>query len=122
MAEGVGTKVEDLSLEMNLGSIYADLVGEQSSLFDVAKNNPCDGLMIVYGKCEDKWARRQMIEGRSAALLLKQKVPICALYVGPPADKPPLEPRPARFGVINFREENQLRNFVRHVAERKVQG
>jgi hypothetical protein len=120
MAEGVGTKVEDLCLEMNLGSIYADVVGEQSSLFDVAKNNPCDGLMIVYGECEDKWVRRQMIEGRSAALLLKQKVPICALYIGPPADKPILEPRPARFGVINFRQEDQLRNFVRDVAERKA--
>jgi TIR domain len=120
MAEGVGIKVEDLCLEMNLGSIYADVVGERSSLFDVAKNNPCDGLMIVYGECEDKWVRRQMMEGRSAALLLKQKVPICALYVGPPADKPPLEPRPARFGLINSHEEDQLRNFVRHVAARKV--
>jgi hypothetical protein len=121
MAEGVGTQVEDLCAEMNLGSsIYADLVGEQSSLFDVARNNPCDGLMIVYGRCEDKWVRRQMAEGRNAALLLKQKVPICALYVGPPEGKPPLEPRPARFGLINFREEDQLRNFVRHVAARKV--
>jgi TIR domain len=120
MAEGLGIKVEDLGLEMNLDSIYADVVGERSSLFDVAKNNPCDGLMIVYGECEDKWVRRQMMEGRSAALLLKQKVPICALYVGPPEDKPPLEPRPARFGLINFCEEDQLRNFVRHVAERKV--
>jgi hypothetical protein len=120
MAEGVGIKVEDMCLEMNLGSVYADVVGERSSLFDVAKNNPCDGLMIVYGECEDKWVRRQMMEGRSAALLLKQKVPICALYVGPPADKPPLEPRPARFGLINSHEEDQLRNFVRHVAARKV--
>jgi len=121
MAEGVGTKVEDLCVEMDLGSsIYADLVGERSSLFDVARNNPCDGLMIVYGQCEAKWARRQMMEGRNAALLLKQKVPICALYVGPPEDKPPLEPRPARFGLINFREEDQLRNFVRHVAARKM--
>lgn len=120
IAEGVGIKVEDLSLEMNLGSIYADVVGEGSSLFDVAKNNPCDGLMIVYGECEDKWVRRQMMEGRSAALLLKQKVPVCALYVAHPGDKPPLEPRPARFGLINSREEDQLRNFVSHVAQRKV--
>jgi TIR domain len=121
MAEGVGTKVEDLCIEMDLGSsIYADVVGERSSLFDVARNNPCDGLMIVYGECEDKWVRRQMMEGRNAALLLKQKVPICALYVGPPEDKPPLEPRPARFGLINFREEDQLRSFVRNVAERKM--
>ena len=121
MAEAVGTRVEDLCLEMNLGkSVYADLVGERSSLFDVARNNPCDGLMIVYGQCEDKWVRRQMMEGRSAALLLKQKVPVCALYVGPPEDKPPLEPRPARFGLIDFREEDELRNFVRHVAKRKV--
>jgi TIR domain len=121
MAEAVGTRVEDLCLEMNLGkSVYADLVGERSSLFDVARNNPCDGLMIVYGQCEDKWVRRQMMEGRSAALLLKQKVPVCALYVGPPEDKPPLEPRPARFGLIDFREEDELRNFVRHVAKRKI--
>jgi TIR domain len=121
MAEEVGIKVEDLCAEMNLGnSIYADLVGERSSLFDVARNNPCHGLMIVYGACEDKWARRQVMEGRSVALLLKQKVPICALYVGPPEDKPPLEPRPARFGLINFREQDQLRNFVRQVAEREA--
>jgi hypothetical protein len=121
MAEAVGTRVEDLCVEMNLDrSVYADLVGERSSLFDVARNNPCDGLMIVYGKCEDKWVRRQMMEGRSAALLLKQKIPVCALYVGPPEDKPPLEPRPARFGLINFREEDELRNFVRDVAKRKV--
>jgi hypothetical protein len=90
------------------------------SCADVAKNNPCDGLMIVYGECEDKWARRPIMEARSAALLLKRKVPICALYIGPPADKPPLEPRTARFGLMNFGEEDQLRNFVRHVAERKV--
>jgi TIR domain len=122
MAEAVGTRVEDLCVEMNLDrSVYADLVGERSSLFDVARNNPCDGLMIVYGECEDKWVRRQMMEGRSAALLLKQKVPVCALYVGPPEDKPPLEPRPARFGLINFREDDDLRNFVRHVAKRKVE-
>jgi hypothetical protein len=121
MAEGVGTKVEDLCVEMDLGSsIYADFVGERSSLFDVARNNPCDGLMIVYGQCEDKWVRRQMMEGRNAALLLKQKVPVCALYIGPPEDKPPLEPRPARFGLINFRQEDQLRNFVRNVAERRT--
>jgi hypothetical protein len=121
MAEDVGIRVEDLCVEMNLGSsVYADLVGERSSLFDVARNNPCDGLMIVYGSCEDKWVRRQMMEGRSAALLLKQKVPVCALYVGPPEDKPPLESRPARFGLINFREEDALRDFVRHVAKRRV--
>jgi hypothetical protein len=120
MAEEVAIKVEDLSLEMNLGNVYVDIVGEQSALFDVAKNNPCDGLIIVYGQCDDKWVRRQVMEGRRVALLLKQKVPICALYVGPPEDKPPLEPRPARFGLINFREEDQLRNFVRQVAERKV--
>jgi hypothetical protein len=121
MAEAVGIRVEDLCVEMNLGSsVYADLVSERSSLFDVARNNPCDGLMIVYGGCEDKWVRRQMMEGRSAALLLKQKVPVCALYVGPPEDKPPLESRPARFGLINFREEDELRNFVRHVANGKV--
>jgi hypothetical protein len=121
MAEGVGTMVEDLCVEMDLSSrIYADVVGERSSLFDVARNNPCDGLMIVYGECEAKWVRRQMMEGRNAALLLKQKVPICALYVGPPEDKPPLESRPARFGLINFREEDQLRSFVRNVAARKM--
>jgi len=101
---------------MNLGDVYADFVGEQSSLFDVAKNNPCDGLIIVYGQCDDEWVRNQMREGRRSALLLKQKVRICALYVGPPEDKPPLEPRPARFGVIKFREENRLRDFVREVA------
>ena len=27
---------------------------------------------------------------------------------------------PARFGLINFREEDELRNFVRHVANGKV--
>ncbi|MBW0001409.1 MAG: toll/interleukin-1 receptor domain-containing protein [Verrucomicrobia bacterium] len=121
MAEEVGTRLEDLCIAMDLrSSLYADVVGERSSLFDVARNNPCHGLMIVYGSCGDTWVRRQVKEGRSVALLLKQKVPVCALYVGPPADKPPLEPRPARFGVIDFREEERLRDFVRQVAGRKV--
>jgi TIR domain len=119
MAQEIGIKVEDLGLEMRLGSVYADVVAEESSLLDVAVNNPFDGLVIVYGECEQNWVRRQMIQGRSAALQLKPKAPVCAVYVGPPKDKRAPEPRPARFGLIDFRNDDQLRDFVREVSERR---
>src|SRR6516164_7055212 len=89
MAEGVGTQVEDLCVEMDLGSsIYADLVGEKSSLFDVARNNPCDGLIIVYGECPPEWVRQQRDQCRRVVLMLKTATPF-AIYE--PEVKPPLE-------------------------------
>jgi TIR domain len=120
MARTIGEKVEELCVEMDLGYIYADIVGDGSSLFDIASNNAFDGLVVVYGECEERWVREQMDQWRRVALRLKRKGLICALYVGPPGKDSLPEPRPARFNIIDYREEDRLRDFVRQVAESGV--
>jgi hypothetical protein len=120
VGQDVGMKVEELGLQMELGDIYADLLSDGASLFDTVVSNSLDGLIVVYGQCPQGWVRQQMDEWRRLALRLKGKSPVCAIYLGPPEAKQPLDSRPARFSLIDFREEKQLRDFVREVAERKI--
>ena len=119
MAESVGTKVEDLCVEMDLGSsIFVDLVGEKSSLFDVARNNPCDGLIIVYGECPPEWVRQQRDQCRRVVLMLKTATPFATPFaIYEPEVKPPLDSHSGQFS-LTVRGEDGLRNFVRKVVQR----
>ena len=46
--------------------------------------------MIVYGQCEKEWAKQQMRTCRGILLKKKQRAPVCAVYLGPPDEKPSL--------------------------------
>jgi TIR domain-containing protein len=115
IGEELGIKLEDLGLEMGSSSIYVDLVSEEFPLFDVVRNHPIDGLMVVYGECPPEWVREQINQCRRVALMLKGAGPICAVYLAAPEGRlgPPLDPRSTRFSLISSREKDGLRDFVR---------
>jgi hypothetical protein len=110
--ETLGAQLEDLAVNAQLGGVYADLVSEQSSLYDIAQNNIWHGLVIVYGQGQQEWALEQMRQARSAALADKRKP--CRIYLRP-ADKRPPEPRPVRFKLIRDGAEDELLAFLREV-------
>ena len=111
--EILGAQLEDLAVDSRLGGVYADLVSEQSSLYDIAQNNVWHGLVIVYGQGRQEWALEQMRQARSAALADKRKP--CRIYLRP-ADKRPPEPRPVRFKLLRDGAEDELLQFLREVV------
>jgi hypothetical protein len=49
-----------------------------------------DGIIVIWGQAEAKWAREQLKECRKAASRSARKILIIALYDGPPEGKPSL--------------------------------
>jgi hypothetical protein len=111
--EMLGEQIENLAMNARIGGVYADLVSEQSSLYDIARNNVWHGLVIVYGQGEQEWALDQMRQARCAALAEKRKP--CRIYLRPP-DKLPPEPRPVLFKLIRDGAQDELVAFLREVV------
>ena len=77
------------------------------------------GLMVVYGQCEQQWAKQQ---ARTCRLLLvklqkKQRPLVCAVYVGPPDAKPSLRISLPNVPHVSHRDLSALSNFLRAVQE-----
>ena len=111
--EALGTQVEDLAVASRLSGVSAELVSEQSSLFDIARSNAWHGLVIVYGEGQQEWVLEQMQQARRA-VLAKKGTP-CRIYLRPREKRPP-EPRPVRFKLIRDGAEDELREFLKEVA------
>ena len=111
--EQLGVRFEDLAANAQLTGVYVDLVSEQSSLYDIARNNAWHGLVIVYGEGQKGWAVEQMRQARRAALADKRKP--CGIYLRP-SDKPAPEPRPVRFRLIRDGAEDELLQFLQEVV------
>jgi hypothetical protein len=111
--EELGARFEDLAVNAQFRDVYADLVSEHSSLYDIARNNIWHGLVVVYGQGQKEWALEQMRQARSAALADKRKP--CRIYLRPP-DKPAPEPRPVRFKLIRDGAQDELLQFLREVV------
>ena len=111
--ETLGAQVEDIAIAARLNSVSAELVSEQSSLYDVARSNSWHGLVIVYGEGQQEWVLEQMRQARRAVLANKRTS--CRIYLRPREKRPP-EPRPVRFKLIRDGAEDELREFLREVT------
>jgi hypothetical protein len=77
------------------------------------------GLIVVYGQCEQQWAKQQV---RTCRLLLlkwqkRQRPLLCAVYVGPPDTKPSLGISLPNITHIPHRDLSALSKFLRTVQE-----
>ena len=67
-----------------------DTADESDNLATLVDQDVFHGLMIVYGRCEQQWAKEQVRACRQLLLKKKQRAPVCAVYLGPPDEKAPL--------------------------------
>ena len=68
--------------------------------------------MIVYGQCEKEWAKQQMRACREILLKKKQRAPVCAVYLGPPDEKPPLGIRLPQVAEVSYRDPSNVAKFL----------
>jgi TIR domain len=111
--ETLGAQVEDFAAAAQFNSVSAELVSEQSSLYEVARSNSWHGLVIVYGEGQQEWVLGQMRQARRAVLANKRTS--CRIYLRPKEKRPP-EPRPVRFKLLRDGAEDELREFLREVT------
>jgi hypothetical protein len=81
----------------------------------------CHGLIVVYGQCEQQWAKRQVRTCRLLLLKKKQHAPVCAVYLGPPDEKPSLGIKLPNVTEVSHRDLSAIANFLRTV-QAKVAG
>ena len=79
------------------------------------------GLMVVYGQCEQQWAKQQVRVCRQLLLKKKQRAPVCAVYLSPPDEKPSLGIRIPNVPDVPHRDLSAIANFLRAV-QAKVAG
>jgi hypothetical protein len=77
--------------------------------------------MVVYGQCEQQWAKLQMRACRQLLLKKKQRAPVCAVYLGPPDEKPSLGIRIPNVTHVSYRDLSTIANLLRAV-QAKVAG
>jgi len=70
--------------------IRYDTADESDNLETLVEQDVFHGLMVVYGRCEQQWAKEQVRACRQLLLRKKQQAPVCAVYLGPPDEKVPL--------------------------------
>ena len=70
------------------------------------------GLMVVYGQCEQQWAKQQMRACRQLLLKKKQRAPVCAVYLGPPDEKPSLGISLPNVTHVSHRDLSAIANFL----------
>jgi len=77
--------------------------------------------MVIYGQCPEDWVREQIRRCRRIMLELKTRAPVCAIYVGPPADKEPLRIKPPRFHFLDATDPDSLPGFVTALRRQRSQ-
>jgi TIR domain len=89
-----------------------DTADENESILNMVEQYPFQGLMIVYGQCEKEWAKQQMRACREILLKKKQRAPVCAVYLGPPDEKPPLGTRLPQVAEVSYRDLSNVAKFL----------
>jgi hypothetical protein len=95
-----------------------DTIDEKASLIDLARDGDYDGLVIIYGQCEQGWVQGQVRLCRQIMLRKKERPPVCAVYIGPPESKAPLRTKPSHFLFFNELREAVFDRFIQAVQAR----
>lgn len=101
-------------------AIGFDIATEQDSLPDLVEEDDYDGLMVVYGQCEQSWVQTQIRKCRRILLRKKDRAPVGAIFVDPLPDgyKEPVKTRPARFYMFSRPDEAAFQKFVSAIQAR----
>jgi hypothetical protein len=92
-----------------------DTADENDNLEILVEQYAFHGLMVVYGQCEPQWAKRQARACRLLLLKKRQRAPVCAVYLGPPDGKPPLEINIPNVPHVSHHDRFAIANFLRAV-------
>jgi hypothetical protein len=92
-----------------------DTADEKESIANLVEQYDFQGLMIVYGQCEKEWAKQQMRACREILLKKKQRAPVCAVYLGPPDEKPSLGISLPKVTQVSYRDLSTIANFLQAV-------
>ena len=98
--------------------IIYDIVTEDVSWVHLAREDDCDGVVVVYGQSKEIWVRRQLGRCRCVMLERKQHTPACAVFLTPPAEKGKLN-SPQRFYLIQHEDPQGLEEYVAAVRARR---
>ena len=98
-----------------------DTADENENIEFMVEQYDCHGLIVVYGQCEQQWAKQQVRTCRLLLLKKKQRAPVCAVYLGPPDEKPSLGIRLPNVTYVSYRDLSAIANFLRTV-QAKVAG
>ena len=123
LADSLGLLLSPLKVDADLAQefdqrskdvAFSDIADESYPLLDVYENEA--GLVVLYGQSPYDWVKQRVKECREIALNHANNPPICAIYIGPPDQKPPLPKRPANFHVIRHDDPNALTAYLAEVA------
>ena len=80
----------------------------------------CDALMVIYGQCKGIWVKRRLRDWRTVRSR-SETPPLCALFDGPPPNKPEMLFEMADLIQVNCRDtdtyEQALRSFITAVKD-----
>jgi len=121
-AQRLDTPVADqLTRALDRHAIGYEVVDERHALEDLVHEDIYSALMVIYGQCPEDWVREQIRRCRRIMLELKTRAPVCAIYVGPPADKEPLRIKPPRFHFLDATDPDSLPGFVTALRRQRSQ-
>jgi TIR domain len=89
-----------------------DTADENESILNLVDQYDFQGLMIVYGQCEKEWAKQQMRACREILLKKKQRAPLCAVFMGPPDEKPALGISLPKVAQVSHRDRSTIASFL----------
>jgi hypothetical protein len=98
-----------------------DTADENDNIELMIEQYDCHGLIVVYGHCEQQWAKQQVRTCRLLLLKKKQRAPICAVYLGPPDEKPSLGIRLPNVTLVSHHDLSAIAKFLLAV-QAKVAG
>jgi hypothetical protein len=115
-----GQVVQTLLQVFDQRGIGYDTADENENIEILVEQYDFHGLVVIYGRCEQLWAKQQVRACRQLLLKKKQRAPICAVYLGPPDEKPPLGISIPNVPHVSHRDRSAIANFLLAVQAKVV--
>jgi hypothetical protein len=103
--------VQTISQALEQQGIGYDTADENEDISALTEDDDFQGLLIIYGECEQQWAKQQVRSCRQLLLRKKQRAPLCAVYLGPPDEKLPLGIKPPNMSFVTHQDDTALSEF-----------
>ena len=97
-----------------------DTADESVNLETLVEQDVFHGLMIVYGRCDQQWAKEQVRTCRHLLLKKRQRAPVCAVYFGLPDEKPPLGIKLPNVPYVPHHDRTAIAQFLLAVQARRA--
>jgi len=94
-----------------------DTADENDNVEMLVEQYDFHGLIVVYGQCEQQWAKQQVRACRQLLLKKKQRAPVCAVYLGPLDEKPSLGISIPNVHYVSHHNSSAISNFLRAVQK-----